>query len=146
MILQTFQSPPQTTSWSTSWRLWHVSHILNIIENLWIDLNRAVPAWQPKNFTKLVAFCLNECAKIPQAWIERLYAGYKIIFKLWYLPRGCYRPCFDHVNYWPCSVPKICPFPFSFWNCKNIFAWNIKEMSSFDICFNFMPFKDQIIF
>lgn len=50
---------------------------LNIIENLWIDLKRAVRDRQPRNLKELEDFCKEEWAKIPQTRIERLLAGYK---------------------------------------------------------------------
>ncbi len=50
---------------------------LNIIENLWIDLKRAVRARRPRNLTELEDCCKEEWAKIPQTRTERLLAGYK---------------------------------------------------------------------
>ncbi|XP_063793869.1 uncharacterized protein LOC134949303 isoform X3 [Pseudophryne corroboree] len=50
---------------------------LNIIENLWIDLKRAVRHRQPRNLKELEDFCKEVWAKIPQTRIERLLAGYK---------------------------------------------------------------------
>ena len=50
---------------------------LNIIENLWVDLKRAVHARRPKNIAELEAFCKEEWEKIPNTRIERLLAGYK---------------------------------------------------------------------
>uniref|UniRef100_A0A3Q3KMZ5 Tc1-like transposase DDE domain-containing protein n=1 Tax=Monopterus albus TaxID=43700 RepID=A0A3Q3KMZ5_MONAL len=50
---------------------------LNIIENLWVDLKRAVHARRPKNITELEAFCKEEWEKIPSTRIERLLAGYE---------------------------------------------------------------------
>ena len=55
---------------------------LNIIENLLIDLKRAVHARRPKNLIELEALHREEWAKIPQSWTEILLAGYKSIHKL----------------------------------------------------------------
>ncbi|XP_060791553.1 uncharacterized protein mlana isoform X1 [Neoarius graeffei] len=55
---------------------------LNTIENLWIDLKRAVHARQPKKLVELEAFCKDECTKIPQnsrgpslSWRELVRSG-----------------------------------------------------------------------
>lgn len=61
---------------------------LNIIENLWIDLKRAVHARRPKNLTELEAFCKEEWAKIPQTRIERLLAGYRKCLQAVILAKG----------------------------------------------------------
>lgn len=53
---------------------------LNIIENLWIDLKRAVRDRQPRNLKELEDFCKEQWAKIPQTRIERLLASYKKAF------------------------------------------------------------------
>ena len=50
---------------------------LNITENLWIDLKRAVRARRPRNLTELEEFCKEEWVKIPQTRTERLLADYK---------------------------------------------------------------------
>ena len=50
---------------------------LNLIENLWVDLKRAVYARRPENTAELEAFCKKELGKIPNIRIERLLTGYK---------------------------------------------------------------------
>ena len=50
---------------------------LNIIENLWDELKRAVHARQPSNLTELEMFCKDEWSKIPAARIQGLISGYK---------------------------------------------------------------------
>ena len=50
---------------------------LNIIENLWDDLKRAVHARQPSNLTELEMFCKEEWSKIPSSRIQTIITGYK---------------------------------------------------------------------
>lgn len=50
---------------------------LNIIENVWNDLKRAVHARNPSNLTQLEAFCMEEWSKIPQTRIQGLLSGYR---------------------------------------------------------------------
>uniref|UniRef100_A0A8C5DSB5 Transposase n=1 Tax=Gouania willdenowi TaxID=441366 RepID=A0A8C5DSB5_GOUWI len=50
---------------------------LNIIENLWVDLKRAVHARPPRNIAELEAFCKEEWGKITNNRIQRLVVGYK---------------------------------------------------------------------
>lgn len=50
---------------------------LNIIENLWDDLKRAVHARQPSNLTELEMFCKEEWSKIPSSRIQTLIRGYR---------------------------------------------------------------------
>ena len=50
---------------------------LNIIENVWNYLKRAVHARQPSNLTQLETFCKEEWSKIPAARIQGLISGYK---------------------------------------------------------------------
>jgi len=46
---------------------------LNITENLWIDLKRAVRARRPGNLTGQEDFCKEEWEQIPQTRIESVY-------------------------------------------------------------------------
>jgi len=55
---------------------------LNIIENLWIDLERAVCARPPRNLTELEDFYEGEWANIPKTIIESVLAAYKSVYKL----------------------------------------------------------------
>ena len=48
---------------------------LNIIENLWDDLKRAVHARQPSNLTELEMFCKEEWSKIPSSRNQTLIRG-----------------------------------------------------------------------
>jgi len=50
---------------------------LNITENQWVDLKRAVHSRRPKSTAELDAFCKEEWEKIPNKRIERLSVGYK---------------------------------------------------------------------
>ena len=50
---------------------------LNIIENLWYDLKRAVHDRRPSNLRELEAYCKEEWAKIPPASVQRLISSYK---------------------------------------------------------------------
>uniref|UniRef100_A0A673XKP2 Tc1-like transposase DDE domain-containing protein n=1 Tax=Salmo trutta TaxID=8032 RepID=A0A673XKP2_SALTR len=50
---------------------------LNIIENLWDDLKRAVHARQPSNLTELEMFCKEEWSKIPSSRIHTLRGHWK---------------------------------------------------------------------
>lgn len=50
---------------------------LNIIENLWDDLKRAVHARKPSNLTELEMFCKEEWSKIPSSRIQTLITGYR---------------------------------------------------------------------
>jgi len=50
---------------------------LNIIENLWNDLKRAVHAHKLSNLTQLQAFCMEEWSKIAPARIQGLLSGYR---------------------------------------------------------------------
>lgn len=50
---------------------------LNIIENLWDDLKRAVHARHPSNLTELEMFCKEEWSKIPSSRIQTLIRGYR---------------------------------------------------------------------
>lgn len=50
---------------------------LNIIENLWGDLKRAVHARHPSNLTELEMYCKEEWSKLPQSRIQTLIRGYK---------------------------------------------------------------------
>jgi len=50
---------------------------LNIIENLWGDLKRAVHTRHPSNLTELEMYCKEEWSKLPQSRIQTLIRGYK---------------------------------------------------------------------
>ncbi|KAI4891778.1 hypothetical protein NFI96_017335 [Prochilodus magdalenae] len=50
---------------------------LNIIENLWCHLKRAVHARKPSNLNELEMFCKEEWSKIPSATIQTLIRSYR---------------------------------------------------------------------
>ncbi|TKS65777.1 Transposable element [Collichthys lucidus] len=50
---------------------------LNIIENLWCDLKRAVHAQKPSNLTELEMFCKEEWSKIPSTTLQTLIGSYR---------------------------------------------------------------------
>ncbi|KAG2469162.1 TCB1 transposase, partial [Polypterus senegalus] len=50
---------------------------LNIIENLWCRLKRAVHAWKPSNLNELEMFCKEEWYKIPSTTIQTLIRTYR---------------------------------------------------------------------
>ena len=50
---------------------------LNLIENLWWDLKRAVAAWKPSNINKLEVFACEEWAKIPIERCKKLVSTYR---------------------------------------------------------------------
>ncbi len=49
---------------------------LNLIENLWAELKKRVRARRPTKLTQLHHFCLEEWAKIPATYCEKLVEGY----------------------------------------------------------------------
>uniref|UniRef100_A0AAQ4S5H1 Tc1-like transposase DDE domain-containing protein n=1 Tax=Gasterosteus aculeatus aculeatus TaxID=481459 RepID=A0AAQ4S5H1_GASAC len=50
---------------------------LNVIENLWSLLKRAVHAQKPSNLTELEMFCKEECSKIPSTRIQTLIGSHR---------------------------------------------------------------------
>ena len=70
MILYMLPNLPWTTSRDLEWP--SQSPDLSIIENLWVDLKRAVHARWPKNIAELKAFCSEEWEKILNTTIEML--------------------------------------------------------------------------
>uniref|UniRef100_A0AAX7U5C3 Tc1-like transposase DDE domain-containing protein n=1 Tax=Astatotilapia calliptera TaxID=8154 RepID=A0AAX7U5C3_ASTCA len=50
---------------------------LNIIENLWCELKRAVHARKPSNLNELEKFCKEEWSKIPSTTIQTLIGSYR---------------------------------------------------------------------
>ncbi|KAG2470039.1 TCB1 transposase, partial [Polypterus senegalus] len=50
---------------------------LNIIENLWCELKRAVHARKPSNLNELEMFCKEEWSKIPSTTIQTLIGTYR---------------------------------------------------------------------
>uniref|UniRef100_A0A3P9LCQ4 Transposase Tc1-like domain-containing protein n=1 Tax=Oryzias latipes TaxID=8090 RepID=A0A3P9LCQ4_ORYLA len=50
---------------------------LNISENLWCDLKRAVHALKPSNLTELEKFCKEKWSKIPSTRIQAVIGSYK---------------------------------------------------------------------
>ncbi|KAI4895268.1 hypothetical protein NFI96_011739 [Prochilodus magdalenae] len=53
------------------------SRDLNIIENLWCHLKRAVHARKPSDLNELEMFCKEEWSKIPSATIQTLIRSYR---------------------------------------------------------------------
>jgi len=63
---------------------------LNIIENVWCDLKRAVHACKPSNLTELEIFCKEEWSKISSARIQTLIGSYrKCLEAVIYAKGGC---------------------------------------------------------
>lgn len=52
------------------------SPILNLIEMMWQDLNRAVHAWRATNLSKLKQFCKEEWAQVPSQWWAGLISNH----------------------------------------------------------------------
>ena len=74
---------------------------LNIIENLWDDLKRAVHARQPSNLTELEMFCKEEWSKIPSSRNQTLIRGNrKRLEAVIFTKGGCSK-------YW-CGCPNVC--------------------------------------
>lgn len=51
---------------------------LNIIENLWCDLKRAVHAQKPSNLTELEMYCKEQWSKIPSTRLQALIGSYSL--------------------------------------------------------------------
>ena len=108
----------------------------NIIENLWIDLKRAVHAIRPKNLTKLEDFCIEEWMKIPQHELKDSRLASKNFYKLWYLPKGLLLG----TNHAGC--PKFCFRPIPFFVILKI---RFEKMFLFKIQGNWGSFPPQLV-
>uniref|UniRef100_A0A8C5QI98 Tc1-like transposase DDE domain-containing protein n=1 Tax=Leptobrachium leishanense TaxID=445787 RepID=A0A8C5QI98_9ANUR len=90
---------PKHTSKSTrAWlqiKRWNIlewpsqSPDLNPIENLWLELKKAVAVRKPKNVTELEAFAHDEWAKIPVDRCKTLVSSYASRLKAVKTVKGC---------------------------------------------------------